>query len=730
MKHMVKNSMALLLVLTLIVGVFCLPGFADEAFMPQICADYYAWRCQRDESFSAYHTNADITIAESYGTYDGGTVVLMNVANMQMTDDMLTLEIGGHLFEFNSGARLDMFLVWNSGSFTRVKEAYQKGQLTKADVDKVWALFCQLHPQKEPSFADVAKDAWYREFVDVCAFYQWMYGYEDGKFHPEDNMTRAMFVSVLYRMDNDEEFLAHKDEYERPFDDVPKDAWYADAALWAGVNDIVSGTSAGVFSPNAPLTREQAAAIFARYANKRLKLWTNVQGTVTFPDQAKISDWALAAMQWLKQTGILSGDEQGNANPKGKLSRAQCATLLFQLSDYADLAKSLPAPAVRELTEGFTRSVDGSTIEKPTKADRVALLRFCAELAKRTLTDEQSDVLSPVSALYAIGMTANGAKSETLSQLETAFGIPTERLNDFLFYYSKMLGSGATYKVSLADSIWINEQNSFTVNPAYMQALVDYYRAQAFYGKFDPALCDALNTWVKEKTYDMIPKLLDEINPDAALYLVNTLALQLGWAEPYETAVDGEFTTEGGTVQSCQMLYGLESSYIEDDTTTGFFKRYNNWFSFVALLPDEGVSMEDYLASLSGEKLAALLDGAEEGCIVHTCMPEFTTDSSFELKDALQAMGVVHLFDENNADLTGMGYPLYVSKILQKAHIALDKNGTSAAAATIVEVEAATAAPGEQPKEYEVYLNRPFVYMIVDYQSQLPLFIGVVNSVG
>lgn len=727
MKHFARNSLLLLLIMSLLTGTFCLPGYADSEDA-LICADYYARCCENDPAFGESFAETDVVVERNYGRYDGGTVVLMDVAGMQMTTDILTLEIAGHLFEFNSGARLDMFLVWKDGAFTRVREAYLTGQLSKADIDAVWANYCKTHEASEPAFADVQADAWYADSVDVCAFYAWMYGYDDGAFHPDDTMTRAMFVSVLYRMENDEEFLAHKDEYERPFDDVPEDEWYADAALWAGVKGIVKGTADGVFSPNAALTREQAATILARYAQICLGMNTVPQGKVVFPDAAKIADWALPSMQWLKQTGVLSGDENGNAMPKNKLSRAQCAVLLVKLHDYAERVEYLPEPAIRELTAGFTADVDEFALPATTAADRTALLNFCATMAKNTLGAKNSDIISPISALYALGMTANGAKNQTLSQLEGAIGIPTDRLNAYLYTYGKLLTGDENGKVQLADSVWINKQNSFTVNPDYLQSLVDYYDAQAYYGAFDDTLLAALNDWVNGRTYGMIPQLLDRINPDAALYLVNTLAVQLEWSERYTGSRDGMFTAANGAKQACQMLYGEEHSYLHDENTTGFMKRYANGYSFVALLPDEGISMEDYLGSLSGEKLAKLLDNPETNCAVYTCMPEFQTDSSFELMDPLKQMGVADLFDPNAADLSGMGCSwLYVSRILQKATITLDKDGTSAAAATVVEV-----AEGAVPFEnvYNVNLDRPFVYMIVDPQSQLPLFIGVVNSVG
>ena len=358
--------------------------------------------------------------------------------------------------------------------------------------------------------------------------------------------------------------------------------------------------------------------------------------------------------------------------------------------------------------------------------DARILLDFCAEIARRNLNADESRAVSPVSVLYALGMTASGAQGETLSQLEEAIGLPVGSLNAFMKGYAAKLSENGG-KVNLANSMWINEAYGLTYEPEFLNALKEYYRAEGFSGVFGPELCEKLNKWVSDNTYGMIKETLKEMDPEACMYIVNALALDLEWQFKYTGSFDGTFTREDGTEENCKMLLSTEYNFLKDEDTTGFIKHYKDGFAFVALLPGEGIAMEDYLKSLSGEKIVKLLENVERGCEVNTWVPEFDGDGEFDIADSLEDMGVTDLFDEDYADLRGIsdagGNNLFISEMLQKTERKFYSEGTKAAAAPY-----GVFSPNSIP--YEVYLNRPFVYMILDPYENLPLFIGVVNSVA
>ena len=217
------------------------------------------------------------------------------------------------------------------------------------------------------------------------------------------------------------------------------------------------------------------------------------------------------------------------------------------------------------------------------------------------------------------------------------------------------------------------------------------------------------------------------------MYLVNALAFEADWAEQYREHQirPGVFHAEGGELEA-ELMYSEESVYLEGEGFTGFMKPYEGGrYAFAALLPDEDGSLDTMLGSLTGEELAAALEGAEDTA-VETATPKFSGESSFELSEALKALGMTDAFDGALADFGGMGESaqgnIFINRVLHKTFIEVDGLGTRAGAATAVEM----AAEGDMVVEdvKRVYLDRPFAYMIVDTQYNVPLFFGVVTGEG
>ena len=154
------------------------------------------------------------------------------------------------------------------------------------------------------------------------------YGTSDTAFSPNGEMTRAMLVTVLYRLEGQPRSTA-----KNPFSDVAEGTWYTDAVTWAAENEIVSGIGGGKFDPNGRVTREQMAAILYRYA--RFKGLTITAGSFVeeYPDVEEISGYAREAMAWANANGIISGTQRSDAtylDPKGSATRAQVASILMR----------------------------------------------------------------------------------------------------------------------------------------------------------------------------------------------------------------------------------------------------------------------------------------------------------------------------------------------------------------------------------------------------------------
>lgn len=383
----------------------------------------------------------------------------------------------------------------------------------------------------------------------------------------------------------------------------------------------------------------------------------------------------------------------------------------------------------------LTNGITAQTIDTRTDltGDSTAVMDFAAALLRQT-ADEEGVLLSPVSLLYALGMTANGASGETLAQLEQVTGMTRDALNDYLYTYRMSLPENTKKcKLSLANSLWVRD--SFRMEDSFLDACVSYYDAEVYRSAFDATMVRDLNHWVDSKTDGMIDKLLEQAPSERTmLYLVNAVCFDAKWQEPYEKSQIQEgaaFTAIDGTRQTAELLWSQESLYLSDDNTTGFMKYYDGRrYAFVGLLPNEGVSIADYVAGLTGGKLHALLNDHQYGQ-VEAAIPRFKASSSLELRDALKAMGVTDAFDSAEADLRAMGGApndqLYVGAVLHKTYLELDENGTKAAAVTAVATDAASAEP---PEVHRVVLDRPFVYMIVDTHANLPLFLGTVTTMS
>lgn len=402
------------------------------------------------------------------------------------------------------------------------------------------------------------------------------------------------------------------------------------------------------------------------------------------------------------------------------------AAMLFSLSGCIPKAKAV------DLMEGMTpQTVSGTTDLANGSA---AVTDFALRLFQASMEDGKNTLISPLSVMYALSMTANGAKGETLSQMETALGMDTASLNNYLYTYRNMSAQNGADKMHIANSIWFSDNQHFTVDANFLQTNANYYGADLYKAPFDDRTCKEINNWVKTETEGMIPKIIDSIPTDAVMYLVNAVAFEAEWASVYkETQVDEDtFTKEDGSTETVDMMYSKESRYLEDDNATGFLKYYQgNRYAFAALLPNKGVTVSEYVASLDSKALYAML-AAPTVHTVEAAIPKFETEYSTDMAAILSAMGMSDAFDGQVADFSGLGTSvagnIAIHRVLHKTYISVAEQGTKAGAATAVEMNMTSAEYIEnQPKI--VYLDRPFVYMLIDCETNTPFFMGTMMDV-
>ncbi|MBQ1488191.1 MAG: S-layer homology domain-containing protein, partial [Lachnospiraceae bacterium] len=194
-------------------------------------------------------------------------------------------------------------------------------------------------------FVDIKADSWM--YAPANSVYDKGYmtgtGTLDGRvlFSPNTDMNRTMFVQALYSMDGKPDVT-----YVQKFSDVKESAWYAKAVTWASNNGVVAGNPDGTFGINGKATREQLALMFYKYAVSKgfdvsIKPSTTLDG---FSDSKKVDSWALTAVKWAVERGIISG--KGNASagyriaPTEKATRVECAAMMNKFSEiYANAPK-------------------------------------------------------------------------------------------------------------------------------------------------------------------------------------------------------------------------------------------------------------------------------------------------------------------------------------------------------------------------------------------------------
>ena len=364
---------------------------------------------------------------------------------------------------------------------------------------------------------------------------------------------------------------------------------------------------------------------------------------------------------------------------------------------------------------------------KPDDAFKNAYDNFSVELLKKCFDGKSNTLISPLSVSSALTMTANGANGQTKDEMEKVLGsgMPLDKLNNYLSSFGGSLTSGEDFKLKNANSIWFIKDNNFNVNNEFLQTNADFYHAEIYKRAYNSEIVNDINNWVSEHTDGMIDKLLDNGDALSNIALINATAFDAKWENYYydNFVEDGTFTDANGNEQSVTMLISEESEYINDDNCTGFIKKYKGGkYGFAAILPDSNVSISDFVGLLNGDKLFKMLQNAESTNVVAK-MPKFEYEYSAELSEALKALGMPTAFSDS-ADFSGIsGDKLLISDVLHKTKISVTEEGTRAVAATGVVMSA--APDGDK----QVILNRPFMYMILDNETMLPLFAGVYTGI-
>lgn len=343
---------------------------------------------------------------------------------------------------------------------------------------------------------------------------------------------------------------------------------------------------------------------------------------------------------------------------------------------------------------------------------------------------------SPYSISLALAMTYAGARGNTETQMGQTlhFTLPQDALHPAfnaldLDLTGRANGKKDSFELNIANSIW--GQQDFGFEQAFLDTLAANYgaglRLTDFANATEPAR-QAINQWVSDQTKERIKNLIPDgaITPATRLVLANAIYFNAKWVYPFshEGTHDGPFNTLDGTQITVPMMNLEHPSPLAYTSGPGYqaveLPYVGDQMSMLVVVPDAG-TFPTFEAGFNAEQLATLL-GALQPQTVSLSLPKFQFESSFSLGGALTQLGMTDAFDPSAADFSGMDGEgdLFIGAVIHKAFVAVDEEGTEAAAATAVIMELTGAAMSD----VSLIVDRPFLFFIRDMQTGTLLFAG------
>ena len=398
---------------------------------------------------------------------------------------------------------------------------------------------------------------------------------------------------------------------------------------------------------------------------------------------------------------------------------------------------------------GCSNDEDGIVIDMLPKTRAVELTQeqklfvnqnneFALTLFKAISKDEaevKSMIVSPLSTTCLLGLLNNGAAGKTAEEIITTLGFGDKQsVNEFCkTILEQSPEADPSVTLMTASCVAVNERLNIELKEQFVEDVADYYKGEVMKLDFSSSSAlKAVNDWSSEHTEGMIPRLMDELNEDAALMLMNAISFKATWTEKFdERATRTEtFTREDGTTRSVQMMHRKAVARVgeESDFYTLLlpYGSGDKW-SMTVFLPKEGKTVRDVVNSIDMSKWQPYCYGSAAPALVDIKLPKFEGSYKADLKKALKKLGVASVFDEYKADLSLIckSRKLHVAKMEQTAAIEVNEEGTKASAVTVAELGDSMSAGGsEGGRDMYFHADTPFVYMIREASSGVIFFIG------
>lgn len=358
-------------------------------------------------------------------------------------------------------------------------------------------------------------------------------------------------------------------------------------------------------------------------------------------------------------------------------------------------------------------------ITAPALAGKTATMDPGLQILAMMSDGKDNVVFSPVSLYFALAMLRDGAEGETREEINNIVDI--DDADSIIDIQNKLKANG----LKIANAAFVKKDTK--LRDGYQQVLRNVYDGELFELKS----AEAINKWVAEKTGGIIDRVLEQIDPQILLVLANVVAMDMKWQYPFNSAVTYKevFHAPMGDVQIDFMHQTYENTSIRYKKTRGVQMlklpyKDSNMYMLLAL-PAEGQSVQDLAKEISNEGLAyfdymSIPDGN-----VNLSLPKFDITDTRVLNDYLDRLGVKKVFTEL-AQLGNISEDdVMLSSVLQKARIQVDEDGTKAAAVTVI---MAAGAMLPYVEEIDMTMDRPFIAMVMDGDTNTVCFAAIVND--
>lgn len=347
-----------------------------------------------------------------------------------------------------------------------------------------------------------------------------------------------------------------------------------------------------------------------------------------------------------------------------------------------------------------------------------------------------SSVISPMSVTYLMAMLANGAEASTREEIMATIGAKDFDINEMNAFYAYLMQRAKTADkhttLNIANYIALNKE--FQLKKKYASTIADSYKGAVEALDFTkPESTKRINGWCSEHTDNMIPSIIDQVEPSAVAYIMNAIYFNGTWADKFDKNNTKKEQFNGYTrdIKYVDMMHrNAKYYYTSNDVYSAVILPYGSGtYSMTVILPNEGKFIPDVIKALNAKSIASLRSNMDE-CIVDLKLPRFTTEMKLSLKDIIAKLGAPSMFDTTRADFSSFANGnVYVSEMLQKAKIEVSEEGTKAAAVTMGMVKLTSIRPDE-PRRVDFHCDHPFIYMIQDNYTGAILFMGQFTGSG